>query len=221
MNKYFFKEKNQSSWICEVYNQFLPFKINGLIVEIGVGHTLKNVDSFIPENLETLERCGSNSADLLDLGWNAIYIEPVKEYCDEVLISHKNNLDRIKIINMGASDCEDEVYISMGDSLSNESDTSIKYNWIGRKIKTKKTSDILIENFCNHDIDIMSIDVEGFEAKVLQGLNFEIHSPKILIVETNVISATKIEEIIPSYYTRVRGDDLNTAWVKNVENGKS
>lgn len=214
MNKYTFKEVNQSKWICDVYNEYLPFKKNGLIVEIGVGHTLKNVDSIIPENLGKLDRCGSNSADLIDLGWNAIFIEPVKEYCDEVMISHKNNIERIKLINVAASNCEEEVYIAIGDKLSSKTSSSKIYNWIGRKIKTKRTSDILTESFCEQEIDIMSIDVEGYEAKVLQGLNFELHSPKILIVETNITTPDEVESIIPNYYVRVKGDELNTVWVK-------
>jgi len=216
MKKYSFKEENQSPWITEIYNQYLDYRSTGLIVEIGVGHTLKNVDDIIPKDNENYKRCGSNSADLIDLGWNAIFIEPVKEYCDEVKISHKNNLDRIKIVNLAASDINEELYLSMGDIVSHNQTTSKKYTWIGRKIYSKKTSEILSEHDCPKEIDIMSIDVEGFEAKVLQGLNFNIHTPKILIVETNIINSSEIEKLLPSTYKKIKEDSLNTVWVNNV-----
>jgi FkbM family methyltransferase len=196
MSQYIFHQVNQSPWIVDIYNQFMGYKNSGFIVEIGVGHTLKNVDNIIPVYGGNYERCGSNSADLIDLGWNAIFIEPVKEYCDEVEISHKNNLDRIKIINMAASDMSEELHLSLGDTLSKTETSSNRYNWIGRKIYSKKTSEILSENNCPKEIDIISIDVEGFEDKVLQGLDFNLHTPKIIIVETNIISSTEIEKLL-------------------------
>lgn len=216
MNQYFFSEPNQSPWITEIYNEFLQFKTNGLVVEIGVGHTLKNVDNKIPDFVDTIERCGSNSADLIDLGWRAIFIEPVKEYCDEVLLSHKNNLDRIEIINIAASNDEQEVYLAFGDTLSQKNSSSNVYEWIGRKINSKKTSNILSEINCPNHIDVMSIDVEGYESKVLEGLDFRIYTPKILIVETNITKPNQVESLIPNTYKRVKGDDLNTVWVNFI-----
>jgi FkbM family methyltransferase len=216
MSHYTFNQVNQSPWIVDIYNQFLDYKNNGFIVEIGVGHTLKNVDNIIPIYGENYERCGSNSADLIDLGWNAIFIEPVKEYCDEVEISHKNNLDRIKIVNLAASDISEELHLSLGDTLSKTETSSNRYDWIGRKIYSKKTTEILLDNNCPKEIDIMSIDVEGFEHKVLQGLDFDIHTPKILIVETNIINSTEIEKLLPSTYKKIKEDSLNTAWVNNA-----
>ena len=43
------------------------------------------------------------------------------------------------------------------------------------------------------NIDILSIDVEGFELKVLKGLNFNKYKPKIIIVEFLDLEAIKWE----------------------------
>ena len=57
------------------------------------------------------------------------------------------------------------------------------------KIKTKKIQsyslDHIIENskFCNKEIDLLDIDVEGADYKVLLGLNFERYKPKLICVE--------------------------------------
>jgi hypothetical protein len=57
------------------------------------------------------------------------------------------------------------------------------------KIKTKEIQsyslDHIIENskFCNKEIDLLDIDVEGADYKVLLGLNFEKYKPKLICVE--------------------------------------
>jgi FkbM family methyltransferase len=57
------------------------------------------------------------------------------------------------------------------------------------KIITKEIQsyslDHIIENskFCNKEIDLLDIDVEGADFKVLLGLNFEKYKPKLICVE--------------------------------------
>ena len=215
MEKYIFKAENQSPWIVDIYNQYLPYKKDGFLVEIGVGHTIKGIDKELPQNLTHFERCSSNTADLLDLGWSGIYIEPVKEYCDEAKISHQNNLDRLQIINLGASNKEEELELFLGDIfVSNEYGTQ-GYSWIGRKVKTDKTSNILEKYNCPKNIDIMSIDVEGFEMDVIQGIDFSKHLPLMLVIEIDKVSTNTINYILPSSYKQITKDHINGIWILN------
>jgi len=184
--------------------KYIPFKKDGFLVEIGVGHTVN---------------CGSNTADLLDIGWGGIYIEPVLEYCNEARIRHKDNLERLKIVNYGASDVEEELSLYLGDSfipntLGNSWDGVTSYEWIGRKYQTKITNDILIENKCPEYFEILSIDVEGFEDKVLLGINFEMFHPKIIILEKNIITTLDFVNILPSEYKIESEDGLNVCFIK-------
>lgn len=214
MNKYYFKTENQSPWLVEIYNKFLPYKTDGFLVEIGVGHTIKGIDRELPKDMSTFERGGSNTADLLDIGWSGIYIEPVKEYCDEAKIAHTNNLDRLQIVNLGASNEESELELFLGDSFVPNNHGDQGYSWIGRKVKTQKTSDILEKYNCPEKIDVMSIDVEGFESKVIQGINFKKHSPFIFIIEIDKIPVSTISYILPSYYSYITSDSINGVWIK-------
>jgi FkbM family methyltransferase len=214
LNYYEFKKNNQSPWIVDILNKYLQYKTDGFLVEIGVGHTIYGIDKTLPENLENFERCGSNTADLLDLGWSGIYIEPIKEYCDEVTISHKNNLERLKIVNIGASNVEDELEIFLGDSFVPNSFGTLGYNWVGRKVKLDKTSHILEQNNCPKNIDLMSIDVEGFEINVIQGLDFTLHQPSIIIVEIDKVPIETINEKLFPFYTLVKNDNINGVWIK-------
>ena len=215
MNNYFFKAENQSPWLIDIYNKYIPYKTDGFLVEIGVGHTLKGTDKELPKDLSNIERCSSNTADLLDLGWKGIYIDPVEEYCIEAKIAHSDNIDRLKIVNLGASNEEDELELFLGDSFISNSYENQGYSWIGRKIKTEKTSNILEKNNCPKDIDIMSIDVEGFETKVLQGINFKKHFPSLLVIEIDKTPINIINYILSSYYTYITNDGINGVWVKN------
>ena len=211
--KYYFKGESESPWLVEFYNKFIPFKTNGFLVEIGVGHTIKGIDRELPKNLTSFERARSNTADLLDLGWSGIYIEPVQEYCDEVKISQKDNLDRLQIINMGASDGESELELFLGDSFIPNGFGTQGYSWIGRTIKTQKTSKILEDNNCPKNIDIMSIDVEGFELNAIRGIDFKKHRPKLLICEIKPTPMDSISKLLPSSYKLAAHDNLNAIWV--------
>ena len=43
------------------------------------------------------------------------------------------------------------------------------------------------------NIDLLSIDVEGFELRVIQGLNFEKYSPNVIVIEYLDLEAEKWE----------------------------
>ena len=207
----------QSPWIYEIYNKYLPYKTDGFLVEIGVGHTVYGSDVNI--GADWAKRFGSNTGDLLDLGWSGIYIEPVEEYCDELILSHQDNLDRLKIINMGCSNLVEKRMLYYGDTFihrNREVEIDPKYKWLGRTVQCKPTSIILSENNCPKHIDIMSIDVEGYEHRVLLGLDYNIHQPKIIVVEINQVDCDRIFRLLKEKcgsYILIQKDELNAAFV--------
>lgn len=213
---YSFSVPNQSPWLVDTYNEYLGFKTDGFLVEIGVGHTLTGVDHIFEgtlENLSNIQRIGNNTADLLDLGWSGIYIEPVIEFCEEAKIAHANNLDRLSIINLGASDVDEELAFNINDTFLPNDFDSRGYPWVKRMMRLAPTSVILEDNNCPPEFDLMSIDVEGFEDRVLRGLDFQKHRPHLMIIEINIVNIDQINAIIPSYYQMVRNDSLNAVWI--------
>lgn len=214
---YIFSKSNQSPWIVDLYNRYLDYKENGFLVEIGVGHTIEGMNIHADMNIikqsGSFVELGSNTADLLALGWKGIYIDPVSEYCEEAEYCHSDKMDNLKIINAGASDEERLETLYLGESFLFSGLTGPIYDYVGRMIETKITSNILKENNCPKNIDVMSIDVEGFEDKVIRGIDFNLHLPKILIVEINVVSETTITSLIPLQYKLIQSDGLNAVWV--------
>lgn len=208
----------QSEWIGELLNKYMPDV--GYFVEIGVGHT--TTQKSRQSRLKTVELFNSNTAELLIMGWSGIYIEPIKQLCDEAELLHKDMFDRLKIVCVGASDIEEncvmygkETFIPNGILEYKDDLTGYKYDYPGMVLPCKPTSKILEENGCPSKIDFMSVDVEGYEIKVLKGINFEQHRPSMLFIETNKIGWSEVEKIIPSYYKMVRDDGLNTCWVQS------
>ena len=211
-----FKIQNQSPWIVDLYNKYFPNKNNGFLVEIGVGHTLDGIDNIVDgtlDKIKNISRCGSNTADLLDLGWSGIYIEPVLEYCDEAKISHLKNFDRLKIINIAAGDISNKIQMFLGDSFVPNDHGNRGYAWIGREVEIQPTSKILSDNGCPKNIDLMSIDVEGFEDKVIKGIDFNIHTPNMMVIEINIISLDEVSNLLPKEYKFIKSDNLNAVWV--------
>jgi FkbM family methyltransferase len=57
-------------------------------------------------------------------------------------------------------------------------------------------------------IDLLSLDVEGYEANVLSGIDFNKHTPKFMLVETRHNKKTVIDNLLAPHYEQM--DVLNT-----------
>ena len=81
-----------------------------------------------------------------------------------------------------------------------------------RKVKTFTLNDI-IENsqFKNKEIDFLSVDVEGTEIEVLQGLDFNKYKPKLVVLEF-------IDFNVSEYYNLKIDNILNSSINKYMEN---
>jgi len=218
---YKFLESNQSPWLADIYNTHLDHKTDGFFVEVGVGHTIAGVDQ--PDDLHKIldaglgfSRLGSNTADLIDLGWSGIYIEPIEEFCYEASICHAPAVrdGRLSIVKAGASDVESTETLFQGETFIPAGYTSPTFCYYeGRIVPTQITSKILEYNHCPERFDLMSVDVEGYEHKVIMGMEFTKHRPKLLVVEVNRVPADYIESLLPDGYHLFGHDGLNAAWV--------
>ena len=67
-----------------------------------------------------------------------------------------------------------------------------------------RTLSSLLDEARATQVDLMSLDVEGYEAQVLRGLDFERHAPRFLIVEALDDSAQReIEGVVGPRYSLV------------------
>jgi FkbM family methyltransferase len=191
-----------------VRDRFFSGATSGVLVEVGAAH---------PDYL-------SVSASYRELGWKVIAVEPNPDFCE----LHRAQGHEILQYACGDHD-EDGVDFSVVDSggtayrggnVSYESFSSlaIKDSYAElvdseldiRKIKVDlRRLDTLLEEHASSvsHIDVLAIDVEGWECEVLDGLDFDQFKPRVLIVE-NMFGDDEYRQ-----YMRAKGYEL---W-RNIE----
>jgi FkbM family methyltransferase len=164
--------------------RFFSNKDSDVLVEVGAAH---------PEYL-------SLSALYRNLGWTVVAVEPNPEFCE----LHRAQGHEVLQFACGDHD-EDDVDFSIVDSrgttykggtVSYESFSSlaIKDSYAKlldsdlnvRNIKVNlRRLDTLLEEHAPaiERIGILAVDVEGWELEVLNGLDFERFTPRVLIIE--------------------------------------
>ena len=208
----FYAEFNTDKIIREKY--FSDYDYKGVIVEVG-GAT--------PEFL-------SMSKHFKDNGWRSIIIEPNPTFVEQ----HKEVGNEVYEFACSYEDRDGEFTIvhqeveAYGGVVTDHSFSSIdvKENYLNhtnfilteensKKIKVKiKKLDTILGDLKINKVDILSIDVEGWEIEVMRGLNTEIIDCKLIVVENflNDDSYKKYFESIGYYLSEII--DYNHIYVK-------
>ncbi|MBB3149462.1 FkbM family methyltransferase [Phyllobacterium trifolii] len=180
-----------------VRNEFFPDKQRGVIVEVGAAR---------PDYL-------SVSASFRSAGWKVIAVEPNPEFCaahravgNEVLQYAASNVDKddedfFVVDSHGAPYYDGPVSYESFSSLgingkyaelreTNHVKTSVRTI----KVKVRKLDSILEhhEPKLRH-IDIVAVDVEGWELNVMRGFNLSRYQPKVVILENLFDSQDYVE----------------------------
>ena len=154
-------------------------KNDGVYIDVGCQHPVKNNNTYL----------------LFKKGWSGINIDLDKVNIDLFNYYRPTDLN----INVALSDKIEEVDLfyyhqkspinTLDKKISDKQKVKVEKII---KVKTNTLTNIL-QSTQTKDIDVLSIDVEGYELKVLKGLNFNKYIPKIIIVEFLDIDATKWE----------------------------
>lgn len=170
----------------------------------------------------------SNTYTFEQQGWDGICIEPNPKYyilCMEnrpnsicvqsACISNDNNqsiefyIEDIGLLS--GLDCSDKRKADVQERYRNRGLNFMGFEKI--KVPARSLNSILGEFLPNRqNIDFITIDVEGRELDVLRGLDLELYSPRILVVEatTDADNHSLIE------YLKIRGFHLSRIVVENL-----
>lgn len=156
----------------------LPYKTDGMFIEIGANDG----------------KTGSFTYNLAKIGWSGMNFEPVPRLYNLCCENHKDHIN-VKNYNLALGDSESEVDIIDAGTLSTiDKDVIELYSNISQfsgafnsnnsyhKIKLNTLDNILCENNINN-IDVLVLDVEGYEENVLKGFSIEKYNPTIFIIE--------------------------------------
>jgi FkbM family methyltransferase len=186
-----------------VWDRFFPAETSGVLVEVGAAH---------PDYL-------SVSASYRKRGWNVISVEPNPEFCElhraqghEVLQYACGDHDEDGV-DFCVVDSKGTTYRGGNVSYESFSSLSIKESnaeLVGSELDVRKIEvdlrrlDTLLKEYApsvSH-IDVLAVDVEGWECEVLDGLDFEKFTPRVLIIE-NLFGDDEYR-----HYMRARGYEL-------------
>lgn len=141
----------------------------------------------------------SNSFSFEQQGWSGICIEPHPTYF-QLCRQSRPGVICLNVACVASDDVDttefyvEELGLLSGIQGDREEDVRTRYKWRGLKFKGFKRitvpastlSAILTKHVPPEtDIDFISIDVEGTEMEVLQGINLSQFRPRVIVIEAN------------------------------------
>jgi FkbM family methyltransferase len=182
----------------------------------------RKIEKYLPRNgvfIEAGANDGLNQSNTLFLarryGWTGILIEPVPRLHARCVKNRKDSLcvnaalvspvESGKTIELIDVDLMTQVKLSRSFKASEESlKAAEKVQGIKRReiSITGRTLSEIIEDSPFQTIDLLSLDVEGFEMEVLQGITIESHFPKWILIETSNVDG--VLGVLGSRYERIQ-----------------
>jgi len=150
-----------------VLRMLFPYA-TGTYVEVGVNHPINDNHTYI----------------LYELGWRGLLIEPQSQSLRECLRWRPEDARE----QCAASDVDGQqlpLYLPGQNSPA----ASLRQDWCGgnlptTQVRTRRMESIMAEHVAlRDDCDICSIDVEGWERQVLEGIGWNTFKPRCFCVE--------------------------------------
>jgi FkbM family methyltransferase len=188
--------------------RMFPEKVGGFFVDVGAEHPCLGNDFY----------------SLYMLGWTGINVEPNEHYF-KLLKEHRprdrnlqlalsdvagQHLIFFEVENTGLSTCDEEQAAASVDK---------GFNVIRHNIVTSTLKDVFYEARPPH-IDVLKVDVEGFEERVLLGNDWATYRPSIVMVEatlpqTSERRLTNIKRDLEKLgYRQIHFDGLNDIYAE-------
>lgn len=153
-------------------------KTKGVCIEVGANDGINDSNTYYFENS----------------GWNCVLVEPNPYLCQLIrssrtAILHEcaaSNASGSTILNIAeGSERSHGVSTICGDQEAIKKIQSYGFTTKPIEVNTRTLDSILVESKIIEPIDFITIDVEGHELAVLQGLSLQRWSPTIIIIEDN------------------------------------
>ncbi len=186
----FYSQFGEDKILFEIFQK----KTSGVCVDVGANNGVDDSISLFFEKI----------------GWKCILVEPNPSLCDGMRAVRNSLIYECAASNqIGAATLHIVEGAARSDGLSTistdkeEHDRIKSYGFTSHpvQVRTMTLDEILADAQIKGDIDFVSIDVEGHEYEVLEGLSLERWKPKIMVLEDN----SNFEDSTVSNYLKKSG----------------
>lgn len=200
----FYSQYGQDYFLCD---QGIVPKEGGVFLDIGCNDPVVSSNSYYFEK---------------NLGYNGIAIDPLNNFEDKWKKERPNTVF-VKAFISNSNEEIDFVEVTGDRGWENKlSGAADRVNLKGknistktRQIKTSKLQEILNQNSIDFGVDLLSVDVEGYEIEVLSSVEWSEKRPNTIVIENT--GSWEDQEILRSfiidkgykYYARILiADDI-------------
>lgn len=148
-------------------------KRNGTFVEVGVGTGQYLSNTYLMET---------------ELDWTGVLVEPNRSSHESIKSCRKAHLDMRAATSSGGQTLVFEEVVGSGEFsrlVGSKGHRLDDYQIERYEVKTVTLNEVFEDKGMSHEIDFMSIDTEGSELDVLQGIDFNKYSFTALAIEHN------------------------------------
>ena len=183
----------------DLVHLFFGRRNDGLFIEVGANEPCRH----------------SQTWSLEQAGWHGLLIEPSPSLCEQ--LRNQRRRSRVLEVACGAPGAPPRARFHLAENPLHSSLATGRTDFapkIDRSIEVDvKTLDQIIKETDTHDIDFISIDVEGLQYEVLQGLTLTTHRPRLLLVEDHLTGYRTHRWISRQGYRLVKRTGLNSWYV--------
>jgi FkbM family methyltransferase len=163
---------------------------------------------------------GSNSFPFVARGWRAILVEPHPKVFAKLQKLHRAR-PNVTCLNLACAEKSGTFPLYVGNDGEAPSTSTLSGDPELLNLRTQGTimvrverlTDILVAQKIPPDIGLLTVDVEGMDLEVLQGLDFSCWRPRIIITEDYPPKVPAKSELLKKngYQFRTRVD-VNSIW---------
>lgn len=170
---------------------------DGVFVEVGAND---------PED-------GSQTLRLESIGWRGLLVEPLSEHAADLRRLRKAHVEEVACGPRSRHDTIMEFKVA--GVASTLADEFINYRMVEEESRPVRvvTLDSLLEKYGIERIDFLSLDVEGYELEVLDGLSLERYRPAFILIEDRVRDLARHDYLTARGYKVVRRSGANGWYV--------